>query len=406
MRILFYSHDSYGMGHIRRTVNVAGRLLREFPQVSGLVLTGAPRAHYFTYPPGCDYIKLPSVTKNDRGDYVSLDLELSLDDTVSLRRGVISSVARSFVPDLVLVDHTPRGLCGEVLPLLQPQRTGNRQPIRVLGLRDVIDDPGRVRKSWQATGVVEVLRSAYDRILVYGQQDIFDVAQEYELPPEVERKIVYTGFVTTPLETAPDKGEALLATHAPRTGRLVTVTAGGGGDGLPLMRSMLRAYRALGPQPPFELLLVSGPLLSPRKRKRLAEQVRNLEGVSLLEFSPDLPRLYAISALAVTMGGYNTVCELAAVGARALIAPRIHPRLEQQVRADRLARRGVVDVLPPGIDDPSRLARILLEALDRPRPPRNWQLDLQGLDRIGPYLAGLLRTRRPTAAWDDQGAAL
>ncbi|HHN73711.1 MAG TPA: hypothetical protein ENK10_00630 [Acidobacteria bacterium] len=85
---------------------------------------------------------------------------------------------------------------------------------------------------------------------------------------------------------------------------------------------------------------------------------------------------------------------------RALIFSRLHPRLEQQVRALRLAHREAVEVLPDGATDTAALARTLLEAFGRPRPPR----DLQGLDRIAADLAGLLRARRPAATWEDQGA--
>src|SRR5262249_38388611 len=48
MRILFYSPDSYGLGHVSRTLAIASRLIRDFPAATALVLTGAPRAHYFS----------------------------------------------------------------------------------------------------------------------------------------------------------------------------------------------------------------------------------------------------------------------------------------------------------------------------------------------------------------------
>ena len=47
------------------------------------------------------------------------------------------------------------------------------------------------------------------------------------------------------------------------------------------------------------------------------------------------------------MGGYNTSCEILACGRRALIVPRIIPRREQLIRAQRLSELGAVDVLHP-----------------------------------------------------------
>src|SRR5207244_1612948 len=119
----------------------AETLINKPPHWTALVLTGAPRAHYFAYPPRCDYVKLPSVTKGSDGRYVSRDIDLPLGETVDFRGRLIREAAASFRPDLLLVDHSPRGLCGEVLPTLEELARSNVGAARILGLRDVIDEP-------------------------------------------------------------------------------------------------------------------------------------------------------------------------------------------------------------------------------------------------------------------------
>src|SRR5262249_50100146 len=105
VRFLFYSHDSYGLGHVRRTIAVATRLIEDFRSPSALVLTGSPRAHYFRYPPRCDYVKLPSVTKARDGRYVPRELDLPLEQTVRLRGHLIFESVSSFCPRVAIADH-------------------------------------------------------------------------------------------------------------------------------------------------------------------------------------------------------------------------------------------------------------------------------------------------------------
>lgn len=397
-RILFYSPDSYGLGHVRRTIALAERVLEEFADASALVLTGAPRAHWFAYPPRCDYLKLPSVTKGQDGRYISRELDLTLEETVQMRSRLIREATASFQPDVLLVDHNPVGLCREVLPALDDLAAFRPHALRILGLRDVIDEPDAVRSAWERDGVVEVLRSRYDAVLVYGQREIFDPVRAYGLPQDVASRTRFVGYIGKN-GTRTDRKDIRLR-FAPRTGKLVVLTVGGGGDGNLLVRDFLDALETLGPEPPFEALVVTGPLMSPRKRERFRARAARLGGVSVLEHAEDMPGLFRAADFVVAMGGYNTVCELAYVGARALIVPRTFPRKEQLLRARGLEQRGVVRVLAPEEASPQALARECLAGLERERPPRRWGLEFTGLDAVAAVLARELgrRAARPAAA--------
>jgi len=359
---------------------VAEELLRSFPASCGLVITGSPRAHYFRYPSRCDYLKLPSVTKGPGGRYVSREIDLSITEAVTLRGRVIRAATDSFHPDLFFADHAPRGLGGEILPALETLFRLPNRPARVLGMRDIIDDPEAVRHAWDQEETVQVLRRDYDLILVYGQRDVFDPVREYRMPDDLAAKLRFVGYIgrngpsASPVE--------IKERFAPRTGRLVVVTAGGGGDGNLLMSAFLEGYERLGTRPPFEVLMITGPLMSPRKRKRLLAWADRLEGASVLEYFQDIPGLCHSADFVVAMGGYNTICELAYAGASALIVPRTFPRREQLLRARRLAERGVVRLLLPEAAAPAALIREVLDGLGGLRPPRRWGLDFSGLENI------------------------
>jgi len=89
------------------------------------------------------------------------------------------------------------------------------------------------------------------------------------------------------------------------------------------------------------------------------------------------------------MGGYNSVCEVLAAGKRALVVPRVKPRLEQFIRAQSLQRMGLLDVLHPDDLSPQAIARWLT----RPIPPPSdvlRRIDFDGTQRLASLLADVL----------------
>ena len=402
MKLMLYSPDSYGLGHVRRSISLADAILQRNPGSSGLLLTGAPRAHYFDYPENCDYLKLPSITKDRNGSYVSRDLDLPPEKVIRMREGMVWLAAASFSPDVFLVDHSPVGIGGEIVPTLMRLAAGpNKRTTRVLGMRDVIDSPDRVRAAWARNNVIEILRSGYDRILVYGDPDVFDVVDAYGIPEDVASKLHYVGYIPRTGNRFAEK--AIREKYAPKTGRLVVVALGGGGDGNTLLSTVLSAYRKLGARKPFEILAVTGPLMSARKRKRYCTTAGTLAGVSVLEYTDQMPEMFGAADLVVSMGGYNTICELACAGANSLIVPRDEPRREQLIRARILRDRGALSLISGSDLTAERLMDAMLDGLNRPRSRRDWGLNFGGLDEtatlLSPRSTESARTFGATVAW-------
>src|SRR6476659_487916 len=117
-RVLIYSHDTFGLGHLRRSRAIANALVSERPGVSVLIISGSPVIGNFEFAHGVDYIRIPGVTKLPDGDYRSLNLNLALEGAVSLRRDLILQAVKSFQPDVFIVDKEPTGFRGEILPAL------------------------------------------------------------------------------------------------------------------------------------------------------------------------------------------------------------------------------------------------------------------------------------------------
>jgi predicted glycosyltransferase len=357
-RVLTYSHDSFGLGHLRRSVTLATALCARGPHVHALCLTGSPVPDLFPLPERCDLVKLPSIGKAANGDYVARRLPMPFAELSTLRSDLITATVRSFRPDLLLVDHTPSGPGGELLPVLQRLRHDHLPTRIVLGMRDVLDTPLRARAELHRDHVFDVLRDCYDHVLVYGDRSVFDPVGEYEFPDEVAAKVTFTG----PVVPAAVRGGRLRS--QPNQPPHLVVTTGGGEDGYDLLRATVAALR--GPLRADALLvtIVAGPLLP---EQAFADLVRAVQGDRriLLQRSTDaMPQLLASADLVVGMGGYNTVYESLVRGVPLLAWPRRSPREEQWERCRRLAERGLLQLLDAAdVADPHATADALRSAL-------------------------------------------
>ncbi len=374
-RLLLYSHDTYGLGHLRRNLAIATHLLRNTRQLQIVLVSGSPVAARFPMPRGLSLVTLPSVVKVAPEEYVARDRQISFGVVSRARAAIIADVARRFQPDAVLVDHAPQGMKGELLPTFDALRRHVPEARIVLGLRDILDDPASVRRTWEDQGVLDTLEHVYHRVLVYGSRDILDVATAYGIPNRLRSRVSYCGYVSRhgdPLPHAVPAGIADLP-----VGPYVLGTAGGGEDGIPVLQATLRAAARLG----IQGLLVTGPLMRPSIREELVAEAATVDGVRVAEFIPDLERVMAGAAAIVTMGGYNTLCEAVASGVPTVVIPRTWPRREQAIRAGLFAERGLVRVVEPGDDLDERLTAPLRAALaDGPRGIVG--IDLDGARRV------------------------
>src|SRR5687768_7527674 len=194
-RILLYSHDTYGLGHLRRTLAIAGQLSQDLPSARLLLITGSMVAGAFNLPPHLDLIKLPALSKRSDGRYKARVLPLSLTETIAWRSQMILQAVSVFQPDLVLVDKTPAGVQDELLPTLRYLKTWQPQTQLVLGMRDIEDDPEATCAEWEASGARQLHEEIYDHLLLYGEPAVFDPVREYKMSPTAAAKLVTCGYL-------------------------------------------------------------------------------------------------------------------------------------------------------------------------------------------------------------------
>ena len=393
-RFLLYSHDSVGLGHVRRSLSIAWGLSVAFPSASLLCVTGSPLAPSFTYPPRTDCLQLPAARKNESGEYVARNDAIPFTQLLALRSTMIDACIRSYRPHLVLVDHTPLGLAGELIGALRRARVEDPGIRIVMGLRDIYDDSAAVRRTWPRGGVLRALESIYDRILVYGQRTVFDIEREYALTPETARKVVYTGYVHWRTEVA-EPTDVIRSRLGVDDSPLVLVTVGGGDDGHEIIQQYLDGLGAMGSRCPWRSLIVTGPLMRGSHQETIKATARLTPGVSVVKFTPNFQDYVAAADVVVTMGGYNTVTEvLARGGKRVIVVPRISPRKEQLVRAQRLSQRGLLQLLHPSRCTSAELVAAVRQAFSKPLSAGSGNLDFGGVHGTVSAIANLLGVAR------------
>ncbi|MDT8345782.1 MAG: hypothetical protein RQ752_15255 [Thermohalobaculum sp.] len=362
-RILLYSHDTFGLGHLRRSRTIASALVEAEVASSALIVTGSPIAGRFDFPQRVDHVRVPGVVKLADGSYTSSSLAIDIDHMTRLRGAIIEAAAREFVPDLLIVDKEPWGFRSELASTLEMLRA--RGTRIVLGLRDVLDDEDLLAAEWERKGALQAIERFYDEIWIYGMPQVCRPLDGLGLSARMRKRIVYTGYLRREVSEWPAEPDG----EVPEQPYLL-VTTGGGGDGRDLVDWVIRAYEAdRGLDLPA--LIVYGPFMKAADRAEFDTRIARLgERVTAMAFHARLERLLANAAGVVAMGGYNTFCEILSMDKPAIIAPRTRPRREQLIRARAAERLGLLRMLTPERDgaEAMTMARAIRALADQPPP--------------------------------------
>lgn len=386
LSVMMYSHDTIGLGHMRRNSAIAEELVARVPGLSVLMLVGCPAGMIFAPRPGIDYIKLPSLAKLGRDRWQSGSLRIDAETAGAMRAGILEQVAETFRPDILLVDHEPSGVWNELVSPLHRLRDhhGTRT---ILGLRDILDDPDRTCSRWSETGTDKVIADLYDDVLIYGNEDFYPSSSAYGLNALRPGQVHYCGAVTAVRSRRSQRRE--------KGPRRVLVSGGGGRDAFLLLATALEAQALLPRRQRPDLQVIAGPLMDTELRERLYLRAAELE-VTFLDQVSDMTARIAASDLFITMGGYNSVTEALAIGVPALVVPRVGPSGEQRIRAERLRTLGLAQVIERPDLTPKALSLHLLGSAPTPAiRSAPLSLSFDGAMRAADHIVQCLNNRAP-----------
>ena len=386
-KVLIYSHDSFGLGHLSRCRAIAHALVDRHKKLNVLILSGSPIIGRFSFRARVDFVRVPGIIKLRSGEYTSLNLHVNVEHTLALRASIIEHTAQTFDPDLFLVDKEPLGLLGEAQKTLGMLKRRGRCRL-VLGLRDIMDEPSVLATEWRRKRVMPALERLYDEIWVYGLRQFYDPIRAYQFPDAVAAKTHFMGYLKR--EPRPDVPLAHEVAEVAAKGPYLLVTPGGGGDGGELIHAVISAYEEYGHRLQWPAIVVYGPFLPPRQRDAFERRAARLPRVTTLTFHEHLENLMEKAAGVVSLGGYNTFCEILSMDKRSIIVPRVTPRAEQLIRADTACKLGLVQVISPEELTAESLTEALARLPEQPLPTRH---SIPGL------LGGLRNINARVARW-------
>lgn len=305
-------HDGTGLGHLRRISRIAAALQQYH---SCLVVTGVREALWLV-PRECELLKLPSwegidqlhATRHGRKPAI----DMSRQEAMAFRRGLLQAAAKSFGPDAILVDYLPFGRDGELRDLLE-----GASAKKYLVHRGITDKSDETILRGDAT---EQIANSYDRIMVMADVRASDLAAADRYSPSAAAKIKYCGYIVP---------EVFQGEQQPK---FDVVCSGGGGKGSEAV--LAACVRAAQHNPDASFCIVFGP------RSRLSsERMKDVPvNAKLVDWTDRMPELLASASVVVSTGGYNSVLEAVSGGARIMVYPSQRGSDdEQQTFATRLA---------------------------------------------------------------------
>ncbi|KAJ6535343.1 membrane-anchored protein [Mycena vulgaris] len=403
LRVMMYSHDNFGLGHLRRCRAIAHALVARFDDLQVVIVSGSAIGNAFDFQDRVQYLQIPSVVRLMNDDHASIIKLMSglytppedteLYEVLQCRIDTLLNTAKVFQPTIFYADYSPLGLRGELLPALDYLKT--QDTMLVLGFRDVLDSPAKLRSEWGHLNDLSRAAELYDSVWVFGPEDFYDPLVDLGAPKALYDRLVYTGFLHREIPASMPKSASTYPDDA------LLITAGGGGDGARLFHQTIAAY-ASDPSLTTPAILVLGPLMHGAKRAEIHRKAAPHAPLHIVDFEPHLEPIMQAAVGVVGMGGYNTFCEILSFDKRAIIVPRTLAREEQLIRTRRAAELGLVDMLlPDECDDAFLLAAALRRLPTRLKPSEaNYNISLGGLGAVVDLVQGYLETRSDSSSED------
>ena len=398
-RVMLYCQHLAGIGHLIRSTELGRALAAERWEV--LLVCGGDVPDGYRFPDGVRVERLEAL-KSDPEYKTLAACETGQDvDAVKMRRTVrLLGLFDAFAPDVLMTEMYPFGrkkFGFELEPLLERARNAERRPVIVASVRDIL-----VRREQQGAfeeRVVSTLNRMYDAVLVHSDELVQPLSATFHAASRIGAAVVHTGYIVSGVNGA----DADVMARAARTfvtaelndEEFVLVSCGSGRlqAGRQLMVAALEAAEALRGRFPHRLVVCAGPLAAAEDYEQYQRMAAQQSQVVLVHDLPFLRKLMERAALSVSLGGYNTVMELIAARAQALVyAAEPNGDSEQRMRVDALAEGGQLRRLEARDLINGRLAGRIEEALCEPLPMEPRQMD--GARRSAQLLKMLLRIRQ------------
>jgi len=381
--VLLYVQHLLGIGHLRRSLRIVDALTREGVRVT-LISGGEPFAE-LARTSAQRMVQLPPIRAHDAG-FKMLVGEMGRpinDELRTARRSALLGAFAEEQPDALLIEAFPfgrRAFRFELDGLIEAAWSRHPRPLVLCSLRDIVvapSDPQRLKE------IVERVRNWFDLVLVHGDPAFIPLEDSFPLASEISDRLIYTGYIAE----ADEAGGAAKSDKTAAKGEVV-VSAGGGAVGGALLMTAVETRRR-GCLAHLGWHLLTGPNLPDPEFAAIAKTLP--EGALLERYRPDFPQMLRRCHVSISQAGYNTVLDILAARAPAVVVPFASGReTEQTLRAERLAARGIVQLVSGARLSPERLASAVHRAIAV--RPATVAIDIGGARRSAALIANMIRS--------------
>lgn len=349
-RIMYYTHNSIGLGHTFRALAVITAMRKHRPDIDFLVVSGTSVPELFLRN-RIEVIKLPSIKFHiDENTYFLGPRYLencSVEEISDLRQKIIEDTFNMFRPDVLMVEHNMLGQRGEIIPLLLkkwrqiPQ--GNTFALvhisrGILKNPSLIEAPFNDRRQRSESIYVGDL---YDFIYVMEDRKVIDINRAYfGNRRSLKKKIQYMGKITvkTREELAPKDDTYRMLNGSGH--EIILACLGRKRFAARIADLLLQAFYDLNLENRYRVFFVIDPYLEPEVKQQMIRRFSNGHAV-FLDFLPNLVDIINTSSLVIGRAGYNTLSEVLLTDSKAILIPEEHGHQEQETRLDKVQKENI-----------------------------------------------------------------
>ncbi len=373
--VFFYVQHLLGIGHLKRAATLARAMSEEGLDVT--VVSGGEEVDVLDQH-GMTFVQLPPIRTRDRtfSGLVDASGEDVGEDLKQRRAAVLIDAFTSVRPDVLIVELYPFGrrqLRFELDPLLDAADAMHPRPVIVSSVRDILVEKNRPERDRQ---MVDTAKARFDAVMVHGDPAFIPLDATFPLAKEIADMIHYTGYVVE--KTLADAEGGIQGAGE------VIVSSGSGAVGELLLRTAMAARPRTGlSQVTWRLL--AGPSLPDDVFMDLKAAAP--DGVIVERARRDFVTLLKNCRLSISQGGYNTVMEILATGAKGIAVPYAGGHeTEQTLRTRLLAERGAILQIPESELNIDRLIDMIERAEGLPKP-KPYPLDMNGAEKAAKLVA-------------------
>jgi predicted glycosyltransferase len=392
-KILFYCQYHLGMGHLVRSVQILRSLATEFEIC---FVKGGTEVEGLDLPANIRVVTLPTLLSEHRQLKVadpSQDLE-----TVKQQRVItLLNAFDEFQPDCLMIEGYPFKKYQfefESIPLLERVKAAKKDIKVVCSLRDVVMAQPYLDRNEVIATTCDRLNRYFDLLLIHSDPQFHRLEESFPAVADIQCPIQYTGFVAQPLtEISAETPED--AIYLPRTNPTILISVGGGQLGHDLLDAAVAVSPLLATRlPEYHVQVFTGPFIPNDRFQSLATAAAGQPNLTLRKFTAQFLTYMQKSKLSISLGGYNTTMNILRTGVNSMILPS-NKDWEQMVRAEKLEKMGLLELLEPADLQPQQFADKIVRSIETWQSPTLLKpFDLDGADKTKVAIENLLTPQR------------